>query len=162
MAGSHENRQETAENRAVYRARCICGSRARRTIDRQKGAEFLGGEAPPVIQSSCVGLIEDPPRGSRPRAQSTSQKQREYLTCKKRLDHGKANPGSTVARAAKLDALGFEWDPSVGGGHPNNAALKVPAAARRANAMAMTVPASSPAARATAHAVLVLSRTSFA
>ena len=32
--------------------------------------------------------------------------------CKKKLDRGELSEGMTVARAAKLDALGFAWAPS--------------------------------------------------
>ena len=35
--------------------------------------------------------------------------------CKKRLDAGDSSPSITVERVAKLEALGFEWSPPLGG-----------------------------------------------
>jgi hypothetical protein len=40
---------------------------------------------------------------------------------KRKLDRGEPSAGMTASRAARLTALGFEWDPPVGGGQPNEA-----------------------------------------
>jgi hypothetical protein len=44
---------------------------------------------------------------------------------KKNLDRSERSEGMTVARAARLTALGFEWSPSIGGGGRNEAAWEV-------------------------------------
>ena len=59
----------------------------------------------------CLG-VGDVPWGwaKDPRLGSWASKQGKF---KRKLDHGEPSEGITVARAAKLDALGFAWEVSA-------------------------------------------------
>jgi hypothetical protein len=123
----------------------------KRKLDRGEPSKGMATER--AARLTALGLVWEPPKGNTnqteweaqlaqlaayktaygncnvpnrwaedPRLANWVSMQRKY---KKKLDRGQPSNGMTAAWAAKLDTVGFEWSPSMGGGMPKEAAWEV-------------------------------------